>query len=282
MDFFQRALGVFSQPLPASVISAESVKPSQPAPKVTATVAPPEPKLTAAKETEAKHATTASTRASVAPVTTARALMPPALPASPSKAVSPEPAKTPLKAAAQEKAANSSKAVAEGKPSAAAKTPAVKTAPAPATAPKPMAGATTANAEPKQTPPPKMLAKNLAPPTVPIVSEKAGKVDAESSMAHNLRGRELIQQGKYREAVDELTAAIDARPDFALALNARGFAYVLLKDWAHATADLDAAIRLDPRYANAYHNRAVARKATGNEAGAAEDESKVQELTAKK
>jgi len=92
----------------------------------------------------------------------------------------------------------------------------------------------------------------------------------------------LIQQGKYREAVDELTAALNARPDFALALNARGFAYVLLRDWLHATADLDAAIRLDPHYANAFQNRAFARKGAGDPAGAAADEAKSKELAAKK
>jgi tetratricopeptide (TPR) repeat protein len=126
------------------------------------------------------------------------------------------------------------------------------------------------------------MAKNLGAAPIPSSPESAGKIDASSAAAHNQRGRELIQQVKYREAVDELTAALDARPDFALALNARGFAYVLLQDWAHATVDLDAAIRHDPNYANAYHNRAVARKATGDAAGSAADEAKSQELTAKK
>jgi tetratricopeptide (TPR) repeat protein len=127
-----------------------------------------------------------------------------------------------------------------------------------------------------------LIAKNLGTSAIPPASEPAGKIDGSSATAHNQRGRELIQQGKYREAVEELTEALSSRPDFALALNARGFAYVLLKDWPHATEDLDAAIRLDPRYANAYHNRAVARKATGDATGAAADDAKSQELAAKK
>jgi tetratricopeptide (TPR) repeat protein len=113
-------------------------------------------------------------------------------------------------------------------------------------------------------------------------SEASGKLDAQSAAAHNQRGRDLIQQGKYREAVDELTAALNAKPEFALALNARGFAYVLLKDWPRATADLDAALRLDPNYANAYQNRSFARKGSGDAPGAAIDEAKWKELTTKK
>jgi tetratricopeptide (TPR) repeat protein len=103
-----------------------------------------------------------------------------------------------------------------------------------------------------------------------------------SAAEHNRRGRELLQQGKYHEAVDELTAALHDQPDFALALNARGFAYVLLRDWPDAIQDLDAALRLDPNYANAYTNRAVARRGAGDIAGAQADQAKVLELTTKK
>ena len=103
-----------------------------------------------------------------------------------------------------------------------------------------------------------------------------------SAAEYNRRGRELIQQHRYAQAVEELSAALREQPTFTAALNARGFAYNLLRDWPHALADFDAVIRIDARYANAYANRAIARKATGDEAGAEADRAKVRELTGRK
>jgi len=120
-----------------------------------------------------------------------------------------------------------------------------------------------------------------SPIVVPVVNVPY-KSDPKSAAVHNQRGRDLLNQGHYQQAIDELTAAVQAQPDLALAYNARGFTYFLVRDTVHALADLDEAIRLNPAYANAYHNRSVARNAVGDKTGSAADEARSRELNVKK
>jgi len=75
-----------------------------------------------------------------------------------------------------------------------------------------------------------------------------------------------------------LTLAVAAKPDLALAWNARGYAYLLLHDHASAIQDFDRAIELNPKYANAYRNRGAARKAAGDVNGAAADLERAKQL----
>jgi tetratricopeptide (TPR) repeat protein len=83
-----------------------------------------------------------------------------------------------------------------------------------------------------------------------------------------------MKQGKYKDAVVELTEAIRLDPNLALAYNARGFVYYLLHDYKQALTDLDAAIKLNPKYRNAYQNRALTRRVAGDAQGAAEDDAR--------
>lgn len=75
------------------------------------------------------------------------------------------------------------------------------------------------------------------------------------------RGRQMIQGGQFREAIPALSQSISLKPQFAPAYNARGYAYLRIRDYPHAMADFDKAILLDPQYVNAHHNRDVCRKA---------------------
>ncbi len=86
------------------------------------------------------------------------------------------------------------------------------------------------------------ILESAAPPA----ASNPRPADPKSAALHNQRGRELLYQGHYQEAIDELTAAIEAQADFTLAYNARGFAYHMMHDDTHALTDLDVAI-LNPR-----------------------------------
>jgi tetratricopeptide (TPR) repeat protein len=75
-----------------------------------------------------------------------------------------------------------------------------------------------------------------------------------------------------------LNQAIASKPDLSLAWNARGYAYLILRDHANAIQNFDRAIELNPKYANAYRNRGAARKAAGDTQGAAADLERAKQL----
>jgi hypothetical protein len=120
------------------------------------------------------------------------------------------------------------------------------------------------------------------PVETPAKSQPVAAKSLDSGLAaaqqHNLLGRQLSSAGRYKEAIVELTEALRIAPDFALALNARGFALFMLHEWRAAIADLDHAILVNPSYGNAHQIRAIARKACGDAAGAAEDLKKAEQL----
>jgi hypothetical protein len=126
-------------------------------------------------------------------------------------------------------------------------------------------------------------APDVPAPVVLPVNSRLLATDAldsrsDAEQQHNLLGRQLSKAGRYREAIVELTEAIRIAPDFALAFNARGFAVVMLHDWARAIEDLDKAILLNPSYGNAYEIRAIARRTIGDALGAAADLKRSQQL----
>jgi len=128
----------------------------------------------------------------------------------------------------------------------------------------------------KVEPPPTVVSPAPTPtaPVLPPPSIATFAMPALSAEELDQDGRNLTNLGKYEEAIVELTEAIRLKPNLARAYNARGYAYLLQHEYRHAEADFDDAIRLDAYYRNAYRNRAIARRALGDVAGAAADQQK--------
>ena len=70
--------------------------------------------------------------------------------------------------------------------------------------------------------------------------------------------------------------ALELKPDLANALNGRGGIYFRRKQYRMALADYDAAIKSNPRFVQAYMNRARAREAVGDFRGADADRREVE------
>jgi tetratricopeptide (TPR) repeat protein len=85
------------------------------------------------------------------------------------------------------------------------------------------------------------------------------------------QGRVQSEQEKFEDAIKSFDRALQIEPNYALAFNARGYAYLRLRYYESAVADFSKAIRLNPNYANAYWNRSAVKKAAGDNAGARED-----------
>jgi tetratricopeptide (TPR) repeat protein len=85
------------------------------------------------------------------------------------------------------------------------------------------------------------------------------------------QGRQLLREGKSREAVQALNTAIEADPDNADAFVTRGAAYFELKEYANAKLDYEQAIKLKPDFYRPYYNRALLKTSQGDIQGALTD-----------
>jgi hypothetical protein len=112
-----------------------------------------------------------------------------------------------------------------------------------------------------------------APPTVPA---------REDPGSYYKRGKEQTGRNDFWGAIKSLNQAIDLDPRNAAAYNARGYAYLRLRQFANAAVDFSDAIRLRPDYANAYQNRAIAERRLGDEKAAAADTQKAAELSSRR
>jgi tetratricopeptide (TPR) repeat protein len=122
---------------------------------------------------------------------------------------------------------------------------------------------------------------SVAPSAVPTVAPStlaakqpltASRQSLREAARLNELSRKQAEKQNFQEALVMVNRALEMSPHSARAFNARGYAYMRLSKYPQALADFTEAIRLYPRYANAYHNRAVTKRLMGQLAGADADE----------
>jgi len=100
---------------------------------------------------------------------------------------------------------------------------------------------------------------------------EALRLEPQMARAYSGRGTCLVRLHREPEALIQFQRALELKPDLLFALTGRAGIYMRRKQYASALADYDKAISLRPGYGPAYLNRARAREAVGDFAGAAAD-----------
>jgi tetratricopeptide (TPR) repeat protein len=82
--------------------------------------------------------------------------------------------------------------------------------------------------------------------------------------SHFVQGIQLGLSGKYREAIDEISRAVEEDPDHVVAHTSLGVAFHRLGEDDRALSCYDAALKIDPIYAEAHYFRANILYSHGN------------------
>ena len=133
----------------------------------------------------------------------------------------------------------------------------------------------------KMAPNPAVVA--VAPTAAPVprpVAPKPAAVAVHPSRADDfyLLASDRYRQGDIAGAMNQLSQALRANPNYAAAFATRGVMRYIQRDQQGAIQDFDQAIRLDPNYAEPYVGRGLARSALGDRMGAIEDYTRAMEL----
>ncbi|KAK9512154.1 hypothetical protein O3M35_000638 [Rhynocoris fuscipes] len=93
----------------------------------------------------------------------------------------------------------------------------------------------------------------------------------EKADNHKKNGNEFVKHGKWKDAIDEYSAAISLYPDDAIYYGNRSYCFMQLKKWEDAENDCTRSLELKSDYVKVALRRANIRKIRGNLPGAAKD-----------
>ncbi len=116
-------------------------------------------------------------------------------------------------------------------------------------------------------------AHQLAQENEPAIADytQAIRFKPEDALTYVERGICYVRLKKDDEAFADFNKALELRTDLPAALNGRGGILLRRKEYEGAIRDFTAALNLNPHNAIAYRNRAAAKQAMGDKAGARAD-----------
>lgn len=121
----------------------------------------------------------------------------------------------------------------------------------------------------------------LPPPAASAVDPSPRTLDAHrqcKACALEADGRRLTAEGRWDEALNTLNRSIAADPARPSAYNARGYLQIRRREYRAGIKDFTAALDRNPKYLNAYQNRAIAERFLGDKVAASLDAQRANEL----
>lgn len=112
----------------------------------------------------------------------------------------------------------------------------------------------------------------IAPATLAVAQSANTEPSPDAMKVKQFRhlmyvGRQKLAEGKFEDAILDLTQAIQLDPSSALAYNSRGYAELRTLKYQDALKDFTTAIQLNPDYANAHLNLGATLQLLGEKGG---------------